>query len=388
MSHRPTRLLIFISHPIQYFAPLFREMTKRADIELMVLYRSRAGVERYFDPGFGREIAWDIPLLDGYRHLFLTAEGGGNWPGWSAISEVRRFDPDVVMLHGYATAWDLIVLGLARLTGRRILMRGDSRLMPYHYRSKPKKLFKQMIFRLVDGCVAIGSDNRKYYEWLGVPAERIFFAPFSVDNAGFDLGDARGAARLEQRRQWSVGADAQVILFASKLLTRKRADDLLFAADRAAAARPGTVLVIAGTGPEEERVRDIAAKLAIPTIFAGFKNQSEMPQLLAASDLFVLPSDNEPWGLIVNEAMAAGVPVLVSDDVGAAPDLVQGKGTGAVFPTGNIDALAESLEALLGSPAQLGHMADRCRAVVGGWGLAQTADGIIGAARAVVGRHG
>jgi len=384
----PVRLLIVVSHPIQYFVPLFRELARREDVSLLISYRSKAGLEKYFDEGFQREIEWDIPLLEGYRYQFLKGDGGHSWFDFTALREIWRFDPQVVLVHGYDSPLNLAVMGMARLSRRRVLMRGDTRPMPYHAGSTLKRGLKRLIFRLVDGCVSVGSENRKYYESLGVRRDAIYFAPFSVDNAAFDLGIGRAAARVEQRTAWGIAPDAKVVLFASKLVGRKRAADLVAAMDIVRRTDDDAVLVIAGTGPEEEALRAIAATVPVRTIFAGFRNQSEMPALLAASDIFVLPSEEEPWGLIVNEAMAAGLPVVVSDDVGAAPDLVEGKGTGFVYPAGDVGQLAMVLERLLQSPDMREHMGRAARDLIRAWDVAPSADGIVAAAQAVVGGRG
>ena len=263
-------------------------------------------------------------------------------------------------------------------------MRGDTRLMPYHSGSTLKRRLKKLIFRLVDGCVSVGSENRKYYEFLVVRREDIYFAPFSVDNAAFDLGIGREPARVGQREAWGIEPDSKVILFASKLVGRKRAADLLAAMEVVSRTNDEVVLVIAGTGPEEEALRAMAGTARVRTIFAGFRNQSEMPALLAASDIFVLPSEDEPWGLIVNEAMAAGLPIVVSDDVGAAPDLVAGKGTGIVYPAGDVDQLVAALDLLLRSPDTREDMGRNARNFIRNWDVAPSAEGIVTAAHAVV----
>jgi glycosyltransferase involved in cell wall biosynthesis len=243
-----------------------------------------------------------------------------------------------------------------------------------------------MIVRLVNGCVSIGSENAKYYEWLGARSDRIFFAPFSVANNMFDLGSAYADARRTERLSLDIAPDAKVVLFASKLIARKRTEDLLAAMDMVSARHRDAVLLIAGTGPEEPRLRELAAGRSARIVFAGFRNQSEMPALMAASDIFVLPSEEEPWGLIVNEAMAAGLPVIVSDDVGAAPDLVEGKGTGLVFPARDVAGLADALDTLLGAPHMCREMGSMAKELIERWDVKASADGIGAAARAVVRR--
>jgi len=115
--------------------------------------------------------------------------------------------------------------------------------------------------------------------------------------------------------------------------------------------------------------------------FVGFLNQSALPGLYAAADLFVLPSEEEPWGLIVNEVMAAGLPVIVSDQVGAAADLVECRNTGIIFPCGDICALRSGLETLLSSPELRKTMGMNARKLIRSWDVDACASKFVAAAR-------
>lgn len=378
-SHR-TSLMVLVSHPIQYFVPIYRALAQREDLDFSVLFRTRVGIDSYYDDGFGRTIRWDIPLLDGYRSRFLSSKLHTGGVEWSVVRELIKSRPNVLLLHGYSHVTNLLALIVARLLGSRVLMRGDTRTSVCHEKSVLKPWLKRLLFRLVDGFVSIGKENQKYYEGLGVPGNKIHFSPFSVDNAKFDLGASRMSIRREQRKQMDIPFGAKVVLFASKLVARKRAIDLLEAMEVIGASDKDAILLIAGSGPLEENLRSSAGKMGARIRFVGFKNQTEMPALLAASDVFVLPSEAEPWGLIVNEAMAARLPVIVSDDVGAGPDLVEGKGTGLVYPVGNVVRLVEALESMLASDADRRRMAQRSFEVIQDWDVPVSAEGIARAA--------
>lgn len=387
MSPRRTRLVVLVSHPIQYFAPVFRLLAQREDLDFSVLFRTRVGVDSYYDAGFGRAVQWDIPLLDGYHSSFLSSKLHSRGIEWSVVGELIRCRPEVLLLHGYSHATNLLALIAARLLGSRILMRGDTRQSAHHEKSAFKPWLKRFLFRMVDGCISIGNENRKYYEGLGVPSSRIHFAPFSVDNARFDLGDLHFAVRREQRKKMGIPLEAKVVLSASKLVAQKRIADLLEAMKMIGASNEDAVLVIAGSGPAEGDLRSAVGEMDARIRFVGFRNQTEMPSLFAACDVFVLPSEAESWGLIVNEAMAAGLPVIVSDDVGAAWDLVDGMGTGLVYPVGDVVRLAVALEEVLGSEETRRRMARKSREVIQQWGVAESAEGIARAALSVAG-HG
>lgn len=375
------RLVVLVSHPIQYFVPLFRLLAQRQDLDFTVLYHTRLGTAPYRDEGFGRDIQWDIPLLEGYPHRFLSDRfkiGGCQWRVVGALLQER---PDVLIVHGYTSPTNLLAMLLARMLGIRVLMRGDTRAQQGHV-SAFRRWVKRGVLSLCDGAIAVGSANRDYYQSLGMKEHRIFFAPFSVDNAAFALpaGD-RETHRAALRHQLGISGDAQLVVFASKLMCRKRASDLIDAFSRVRGRLPDAHLVIAGSGEEEASLKHRASETAQGYVhFLGFLNQSELPRTFAASDVFVLPSDNEPWGLVVNEAMASGLPVIVSDDVGAARDLVANTGAGMVYPCGDIDALAACLDAMLGNEGLRRKMVVRSREVIQSWDITCTADAIAVAA--------
>lgn len=384
------RLGVLVSHPIQYFAPLFREMAVSPEIDLTVIYRTRVGVDAYYDPGFGETVHWDIPLLDGYRYEFLSRKNSlrGFEPKIVGVLLRNRFD--VLLVHGYNSVTNLLATAVAKLLGTKLLLRGDTRLQPHHMAaSTAKRRFKRWLLNVFDGCVAIGSLNKAYYHTFGVPVDRLYFAPFSVDNAAFSLGPEEAAGRrAEMRESLSIPDQAVVVLYASKLTARKRPQDLLTAFGELSREFPDAWLVMAGSGEEMPRLSALACEHRLERVrFIGFQNQRTLPGLYAASDLFVLPSQDEPWGLVVNEAMAAGLPVIVADGVGAMSDLIQGQGTGAVYPCGDVEALVKVLSAFVGSENRRRQMSEKARSFIRDWDVNISAAALIEAALAVAARE-
>jgi glycosyltransferase involved in cell wall biosynthesis len=192
------------------------------------------------------------------------------------------------------------------------------------------------LLRRFDGFLYVGQRNREYLLHYGVPAERLFFSPHCVDNDAFAAASS-AARRSEGRRR---------VLFVGKLIGRKHPADLLHAVAR---LRDKPVqIAFAGAGELEAELRKIAASSSVHADFMGFVNQSELPAVYASADLLVLPSDGqETWGLVVNEAMACGIPAIVSDAVGCGPDLIEPGLTGATFPLGDVAALASAIETVL-----------------------------------------
>lgn len=382
-AKHPLRLGILVSHPIQYFVPVYRELARRSEIDLTVIYRTRVGVDAYHDPGFGQTVQWDIPLLDGYQSCFLSDKKRLTGFEPVVVTELIRQNFDVLIVHGYNRLTHLIAIAVAKLMGTRVLIRGDTRLQQHHLIGpRWKRLFKRLLFKMFDGFLAIGSLNREYYLAFGAHPDRVFFAPFCVDNAMFALdSEAREEARQKVRKALCLPKDCLVILSASKLIPVKRLDDLIYAFRSIYQRFQNTWLIIVGSGPLENFLRKEVHELGLPRVqFIGFKNQSVLPSLYAASDIFAFPSSGDQWGLALNEVMAAGLPVIVSDEVGAAPDLVQDKGTGIVYRCGDVEALAAALETLLQSEALRVEMAIKARQLIGGWDVAACASGVIAAA--------
>lgn len=349
MRKRSVELAILVSHPIQYFAPLFRELSSLGDIDLVVVYRTQTGLKAYQDPGFGEIVQWDIPLLDGYRHVFLSCKNVLHGIEPNVLKWLFCNRPDVLLVHGYNYLTNILAIIFAKMLGIKVLLRGDTRLTDRHKNENVKWLLKRSFFRLVDGFLTIGSLNRDYYLAHGVEETRLYFSPFSVDNKFFCRSAAeRFKARAKVRRELKIPSEACVILFVGKFIQRKRAQDVVLAFQRICAIRSNVFLVMVGSGPMAAQIQEIAVEMCRERIiFAGFKNQSEIPEIFAASDMLIVPSEDEPWGLIVNEAMAAGLPVIASDQVGSAPDLIENKGTGYVYPCGNIEALAQCMVDLI-----------------------------------------
>jgi len=366
-----TRLLYLVSHPIQYQAPLLRRIAGEPGIELRVLYGDRASAALHREPEFGVDVAWDVPLLDGYDHVALASTDLGR--------EIAA--ADAVWIHGWQYPWQRRALTLAVRQDVPVLMRGENWSVampdPPGALGWAKRLWRRRLFQQIAGFLAIGSCNRDYYAAHGVATDRLFSMPYAVDNAFFAARAAASAAwQGELRHQLGVAPDQPVLLFVGKLTPRK-SPELLAAAWAGArwSGRP-PALVFVGDGEMREAVRRIAPQ----AVLAGFRNQSELPAFYGLADLLVVPSRREPWGLVVNEAMACGTAVVASDEVGAAHDLI-GPETGAIFSAGDADALAARLTDCLPRAAALGEAA---RQRVAGWDFEEDVSGLKTALAAVV----
>lgn len=378
MADNKLRVLLLCTHPTQYGSPMWRLMAQRADLEILVAYCSLEGAEAHVDRDFGVQVAWDIPLLDNYPWVKLKnisprpAVGkffGLINPGVWHLIRAGKFDA-VVMFTGYICITFWIALAAAKLSGVPILFGTDAHdVSPrddHAWKTKIKKYLWPRLFRLADVVIAPSTGTVALMRSLNIPSERVVLMPYVVHNEWW-LEQAAHVDRASVRRNWNIPADASVVLFCAKLQPWKRPQDLLRAF--ASANVPGSYLVYAGDGPLRNDLEEETKKLGIAdnTRFLGFVNQSGLPQVYCASDLLVLPSEYEPFGVVVNEMMLCGHGAIVSDRVGAKFDLIRQGETGFVYPCGNVDVLAKLLHATLSHPEVLRRYGEASKRRIAEW---------------------
>jgi glycosyltransferase involved in cell wall biosynthesis len=354
------RLGVLATHPIQYHAPLYRALAERIDLEVYFAHEQTA--QGQAKAGFGVAFEWDVPLLDGYSYQFLrnraknpdvSTFAGCHTPEIADVIARERFDAFLVNGWYNRSLWQ--AMRACWRTRTPLFVRGDSQLGTP--RSLPFRIAKEAFYRAFiprfDGYLVVGQRAREYYEYYGAREDRMFFTPHFIDNAWFRAQAADvdpGALRAEL----GVSDDTALMLFVGKFIPKKRPADVIRAARQLQDRGRSVQVVLVGSGELEDELRATAQALDVPVHFAGFKNQSELPHYYVGADLLVLPSDGgETWGLVVNEAMACGLPAVVSDAVGCAPDLIDPGETGETYPLGDINALASALEQALrwaGSP--------------------------------------
>jgi glycosyltransferase involved in cell wall biosynthesis len=368
------RLGVVALGPIQYHTPLYQLLTKRGHVDLDVLFLSDNGLRPSLDPGFGRSVAWDIDLLSGYEHQFLAAM---NCPR-GHVARIRALarwiiPHDAIVVNGYNSPWMLLAMVLCRLAGVPYLLRASA-----HRRGLsggPRRVLRHVGARAVVGGSAgglvMGRRNEEFYSRNH--ARFTSFAPNSVDHERFAARPA--VSRPELLDRWGLASAHPVILFSGKLIPRKRPLDLVAAVK----LLPQEVTVIfVGDGSLAEQVRDALDPAA--GVVTGFVNQTMLPAYYHAADVLVLPSEAETWGLVVNEAMAAGTVPVVSDAVGCAPDLVSG--VGEIFRCGDIPELAAALGRALARVNDPGRR-EQVRQHAARYGLDRTAAGFEHAALTV-----
>jgi glycosyltransferase involved in cell wall biosynthesis len=376
-------LAILTTHPIQYQVPLWQALARDGRVPFEVWYLTDHGTRRSRDREFGQTFAWDIDTLSGYTHRFLDVDRRATPASfWKCRLRERLRDrlranhASALWIQGWQVAAYWQAVREARAAGVQVWLRGESNdLAPQPtWKKTLKRMRNGWLFRRVDKFLYIGKANRRLYEQSGVTAQKLYPAPYAVDNERFAMqAAALRPQRAALREQWGIPQDAFCILFCGKFISKKRPLDLVAAArtiiEKRALAKLHLLFVGSGAlGPELRRAcrvisdteecqtvarRERADHTCVlpPSSFTGFLNQSEISRAYVAADCLVLPSDyRETWGLVVNEALASGLPCLVSQACGCAEDLL----ICGTFALGDIDTLSSRLVKL----AQ-----ERCRIV-------------------------
>lgn len=377
---RPYRLGMVLSHPIHYYVPLFRLLGKCSDIDLTVLYCSDAGVKEDYCPELGRYYQFDTPLLDGYKCRFVRnfSPRPSIFKFWGLInpgllSEIRRERFDSVMVMGWGHFSLLLAIIGARLSRAAVFMHGDSApLYPLPWLKRAaKRVILRTLFKGIDAYLVCGTLNKQFYLQYGAEHGRMFFAPWAVDNDFFIReSDRYRTQQVEHRRQLGLDPGETVFVFVGKLVERKRPFDLVRAIEKLAAEGERVALLLIGDGPDRRRIEEYTKLRELQCVrFLGFVNQSEMPKFYSLSDVFVLPSEMDPRGTVTNEAMACGLPVVISDRVGVwgEGDIVRHNDNGYVFPFGRHDLLVEYLRDLARNKEKRKAMGQRSREIIKGW---------------------
>ncbi|MDY7014138.1 MAG: glycosyltransferase family 4 protein [Cyanobacteriota bacterium] len=355
MTNNQYKVLVIAAKPMPYMTPVYQLLAQQPQLEIQVAYCHMQGAKLGLDEDFGVEVEWDIPLLSGYPWMEVSNAsprpglnhfwGLFNWDLWKLASS-DRFDC-IIIYTGYVYASFWIVAAAAKLWGKGFIFSTDMSTLAPRDRASWKKRLKPWIlpslYRLGDRIIVSNSLGKQVLHRLGLPEERILLTPSCVDNEGW-RDRASQVIPQDVRASWKIPSDASVVLFCAKFQAWKRPLDLLHAFALAGVAH--AYLLLAGDGPQREELEAEAQTLQVSdrVRFLGFLNQSQLPSAYCVADLFVLPSDYEPFGMVVGEAMLCGCAVVASDRVGARADLVIPGKTGFIYPCGDIEALAAILQ--------------------------------------------
>lgn len=355
------KLGIFISHPIHYQTPLYQLLAKQSGIKTKVYFYSRYGAEKYFDPQFQKEVILDTGLLNGYTYEFLKNQGrqkGFNFfsfMNWGIPRIIKSNKFDAVLINSWSYFSDWLVILAAILFRTSILIRAENPYNQEIFKPLWKRLIKKillgkLIFPRFRTFLYIGQENKKFYQYYGVPERKLFFAPYCVDNEKFSQAYQELLPKRNVLRQaLGISPETVVVLsLGSKLIQKKRQFDLLKAYE--SVPQGNKALIFLGDGELRHLIEQYIKEKNIPNVFlVGFQPQAKIPEFYAMADIAVLPSgEGETWGLMVNEAMNFSLPIIVSDMVGCGPDLVKHSENGFIFPLGDTEKLREYMMDIVG----------------------------------------
>lgn len=327
----PKKIALISSHPIQYYAPLFRQISRDPEICLMVFYTwGVQALGQKYDPDFGKEVEWDIPLLDGYNYTFVkntsSQPGSHHFKGIinpTLNEEIKTWDPDVIWVWGWA--FDSHLKAIRYFKGKvPVWFRGDSTLLDepkgFSIKKIVRRVFLRWVYSYIDKAFYVGTHNKAYFKAHGLMENQLVYAPHAVDNERFSdpLGQFAIEAKL-WRTELGIDEDSTVLLFVGKFEPKK--NPLFFKELIGKCVNQGIIGIMVGDGSLELELKKNATK---NLLFLPFQNQSKMPVVYRLGDALILPSTGpgETWGLVINEALACGINVFASEKCGGAIDLL------------------------------------------------------------------
>ncbi len=388
------KLAIIITHPIQYYIPVFKLLAKKCQLKVFYTW-GKKGVGKKLDPGFGKEIIWDIPMFEGYDYELLEniAKDPGSHHGKGIVNpeildRIDYFRPHAILVYGYIYKSHLKVM--RHFKGKiPIWFRGDSTLLDEKLgvKSLLKWFYLKWVYSHVDVAFHVGENNKKYFKKYGLKDKQLIFAPHAIDNERFGRNLAQEASLL--RETLGIKETDILILFAGKLEAKKNPELLLKAFDEIVTLSerntktsniPQKHLLFVGNGDLETSLKVKAKFTKLQNIhFLDFQNQSQMPIIYQACNIFCLPSQGpgETWGLAVNEAMAAGKAIIVSDKVGCFTDLIFENVNGNYFPNNNVNELVKSISLLTNDHIKAADFGKKSKAIIQEWSFEKQTNQIV-----------
>lgn len=366
------KVLIFDSHPVQYKAPVYRELQQLLPDSFEVIYATDASVRGgSVDRDFGVEVAWDTPLLEGYPFRVLRNERGTplssprSLTGTGLFSLIRRERPAAILLTQFRYEFDFTAYLSALLLRVPILIRQETQDETFRaqrgwLKSRLRALAYRMLYAPVRHAFVFGRLNEAHLRRHGFRSAQLVQARFSVVDACRAPDEELLRRRGILRERLGIAADRRVIGFFGKLIPKKNPDLILQAlAEMSPAHRRNLTVLYVGSGEMMEALvtmaREVRDRFGVPVVFAGFVNQKALPDYYLATDVMCLPSRHmgEAWGLVVNEALHAGCAVAITDGVGCHVEFGHLERV-RVTPVEDASALATSLSTLLLHERSLG----------------------------------
>jgi len=378
---------IISTHPIQYYSPLYKAVSDHPEINLKVYYCHKQTQENHGESGFGVKFDWDIDLLDGYKYKFLNNVSAK--PNVDSIwgcdtpeiyDEIKKEKFDAVIVSGWYVKSYIQAIWACWRTNTPVIVRSDSHLNTN--RSFLRKIIKYPLYRgfipRFDAYLYVGKRSLEYLLYYGANREKMFFSPHTVDNKYFKENSKLNSSKLESvKTNLNIPHDSIIFLFVGKLIDIKRPMDFLESIKISYKTNKNIFGIMAGEGELKSKCVNFIKNNNLPVRCLGFVNQSKMPEIYALSDILVVTSESETWGLVVNEAMASGLTAICSVTVGCVNDLIIEDETGIFYKKGDIKELAENMSRLLKKNNKLDEMKIRAQEHIQNYSVEKNVENII-----------
>jgi glycosyltransferase involved in cell wall biosynthesis len=377
------KIAIYGMHPIPYQAPIFKKAAQHPKLDVTVLYGDSLGVELNFIPGFNTELKWDVPLLDGYRHIFFKNYSRKRITGFfSRVNPgifwyIVRTDFRVLLIHGHFTFTAWLAFFAGKISGKKIIIRGEAipKKDPISKKKALGRYFLSIYLSATDAVMYSCSRNKSYWLSLKVPEEKMFFLSCAVDNAYLQKERQRLLPGREKMRiSLGIGSNDFVVLFCARFTNRKRPLDLIDAV--ASLGLRNIVILFVGDGPERQNMELASQKKNIRAVFTGFVNQSQLPRYYNVANCYAILSEYDASPKTLNEALNFGLPIICSNMVGTSDDLVIHEHNGFMVKVGDIHNIGECLKSLSKSRPLALKMGKFSEVLVRGWNFEQNVKAI------------
>ena len=371
------RLAIVTDIMAPYRIPLLNAIAERIGDRLTVFFMGDRTSNRLWAPVVA-QARFNHVVVPG-RDLSRGASLGFNqfWnPGM--FGALARFDPDVIVVGGYHHPTSYVALAFAKLRGKRLVLWSESTSLDVRPQSRVRSLVKKWFIGQCSAFLVPGVASERYLLALGVDPSLIHHSPNSIDVEGFErrsLPVRTGTARREFRERH--GLPEKLLLFVGRMSPEKGFPLLLEVAARIQETRDDVGLVVLGEGPQRDEYLEASRSLRKGTVlFLGFVQQEELSFYYAQADVLVVPSLSEPWGFVVNEGLACGLPVVCSINVGAAYDMVTQGETG--FMCATVEEYVSSIDFLFSHPGERERIAAAASARSHRFNPSAAAEGFVG----------
>lgn len=355
-----------------YRIPVFNRLAEYDDLDLEVFFLAENSSLRNWRVEKER-IRFKYEVLPG-RAVSRTYQNGSLFFNPTISARISRGSFDRVLFGGYHHPSYWLALAYCKAARKQTILWSESNLRDYRIQTRVRTQFKSILISSFDRYVVPGTTHLDYLKSFGVVREKIWIAPNAVDVEFFSSQSALYRANKETIKS-SLAITGDVILFVGRLIDEKGMRDLLLAFEKIV-QHHRTTLVVVGSGPDENFYKRFAQERNLPVIFTGFQQQSDLPKFYGIADIFAFPSHSDPWGLVLNEAMAAGLPVVVSSAPGAVDDLVCDGENGYIHPPGDWTAIADALKKLLSEPDLRVKMGMRSAQIIMGYTPEKCAEGL------------